>query len=324
MVRPLYRETEKTLSKESLIRVLNMQHFFYYFLHPKVVASRMLVQYGTWLPEKTFLKWKFRLIMGYKLNLKNPQTFSEKLQWLKLYNRRPEYTKMVDKVSAKDYVASIIGERYIIPTLGIWNSVEEIEWEKLPNQFVVKSTGDSGGVVVCKDKKMFDKQTAIKKLKKLGERSYYKYNKEYPYKDVPHRYIAEEYMVDESGDELKDYKFFCFDGKPQFLFVATGRQKNDTRFDFYDTDFNHIPVINGHPNSDVFPTKPQNFTEMLEVARKLSQGIPHVRIDLYNIKGKVLFGEMTFFHWSGMMPFEPIEWDYIFGEYLKLPVNNGI
>ena len=176
----------------------------------------------------------------------------------------------------------------------------------------------------CKDKDLFDKRAAIKKLKKLGERSYYKYKKEYPYRDVPHRYIAEKYMEDESGYELKDYKFFCFDGKPKILFVATGRQNGDIRFDFYDTEFHHLPIINGHPNADVWPTKPDGFNEMLEVAERLSQGMPHVRVDLYNCNGKIYFGELTFFHWSGMVPFEPVEWDYKFGEYLRLPKKHDL
>ena len=296
-----------------LLKSLKPSHWRKGFWNRAIMYSR------PFLSDDSYLKFQFKHCVGYPLNLEKPRSYNEKLQWLKLNDIHPEYTKMVDKATAKDYVASIIGEKYIIPTLGLWNSVEEIEWDKLPNQFVVKSTGDSGGVVVCKDKNKFNQKEAIKKLKSLGERDYYRYNLEYPYKDVPHRYIAEAYMEDESGFELKDYKIFCFNGAPRFLFVATGRQQNDTRFDFYDTEFNHFPVLNGHPNADVWPTKPENFEEMLDVASKLSQGIPHVRVDLYNINGKVYFGELTFFHWSGMVPFEPVEWDYKFGEWLKLP-----
>lgn len=207
----------------------------------------------------------------------------------------------------------------MIPTIGVWNDVDEIEWDKLPEQFVVKSSNDSGGVVVCKDKKSLDIESAKAKLRSCGGLEYNKYSKEYPYKDVPHRFLAEKYMEDESGYELKDYKIFCSYGKPLFLFVATGRQQRDTRFDFFDTYFNHLPVLNGHPNADVCPTKPENFEEMLEIASKLSKGIPHVRVDLYNINGEIYFGELTFFHNSGLVPFEPIEWDYKFGEMIKLP-----
>ncbi len=275
------------------------------------------------MTDKLFLRLQFRIQVGYWPNFANPKTFNEKIQWLKLNDIHPEYTKMVDKVTAKDYVASIVGEKYIIPTIGVWDSVDEIDWDSLPNQFVIKSTGDSGGVVVCKDKKELDIVAAKKKLKGLGSRDYTKYNKEYPYHNVPHRYIAEEYMEDESGYELKDYKIFCSYGNPKFLFVATGRQQHDTRFDFYDTKFNHLPVLNGHPNADVWPVKPQNFEEMLNVAGKLSQGIPHVRVDLYNINGRIYFGELTFFHWSGLVPFEPREWDYYFGKMITLPYEEN-
>ena len=285
----------------------------------KTFWNRITTYSRPFLSDEAYLKFKFKHRVGYPLHLDDPKTYNEKLQWLKLNDIHPEYQDMVDKATAKDYVISIVGNKYVIPTLGIWDSVDDIEWEKLPNQFVVKATGDSGGVVVCKDKKTFDKRNAIKKLKGSHARNYNYYNLEYPYKNVPHRYIAETYMEDESRYELKDYKFFCFNGVPRFMFVATGRQQNDTRFDFYDTEFNHLPVTNGHENADIWPTKPQNFEEMLMVAEKLSKGIPHVRVDLYNCNGKIYFGELTFFHWSGFVPFEPVEWDYKFGEYLQLP-----
>lgn len=298
----------------------NLDRFTYYLRHNPLVFFIIIWQkLAPFMPDKLFLKVYWRLNMGYWMDFNKPKTYNEKLQWLKINDIHSEYTKMVDKVDAKDYVASIVGEKYIIPTLGIWNSVEEIDWSSLPNQFVIKATNDSGGVVICKDKSKLDIEAAKVKLRGLGGRDYTLISKEYPYRNVPHRFIAEEYMEDESGFELKDYKIFCFDGEAQFLFVATGRQQNDTRFDFYDTEFNHLPVLNGHSNADVWPTKPANFEEMLEVARKLSKGIPHVRVDLYNINGKVYFGELTFFHWSGMVPFEPMEWDYKFGEFLKIP-----
>ena len=286
------------------------------------LKRHLIIKCVDFYSDKRYLEKIFPLFVGYPLNLDDPLTFNEKLQWLKLYDRREIYTTMVDKAEAKKYAANIIGEQYIIPTLGVWNSVDEIEWNKLPLQFVVKSTNDCGGIVICKNKDNFDKIAAIKKLRKLGSRNYVKYNKEYPYKNVPHRFIAEQYMEDESGTELKDYKFFCFDGVPKFLFVATGRQKGDTRFDFFDTDYNHLPVTNGHPLADTTPKKPMNFEEMLDIASKLSKGIPHVRVDLYNVNGNIYFGELTFFHWSGLVPFNPIDWDYIFGSYLHLPTKS--
>lgn len=275
------------------------------------------------LPDKLYLSLLFYCSVGYWPKITNPRSFNEKIQWLKLYDRHEEYSMMVDKVSVKDYVESKIGKEFLIPTLGVWDRVEDINWDSLPDQFVIKSASDSGGVVVCKDKSTLCIEDAVAKLSRLGKRRYSKLNKEYPYDGVSHRFIAEKYLEDESGFELKDYKFFCFDGIVKFLFVATGRQKGDTRFDFFDCEFNHLPVINGHPNADVCPSMPINFQEMIRVAEVLSKGIPHVRVDLYNVNGKVYFGELTFFHWSGMVPFEPRKWDFIFGEYLNLPIISG-
>lgn len=294
--------------------------FYYLFSDPKELFILLWDKCAFFIPDKFFLRVKFRLCMGYWMDFDNPKTYNEKLQWLKLHNIHSEYTDMVDKATAKRYVAKVVGEKYIIPTLGIWDTVEDIDWQSLPNKFVIKATSDSGGVVVCKDKAKLDIDIACNKLKKLGTRNYSLTSKEYPYKNVPHRFIAEEYMEDESGYELKDYKIFCFNGEAKFLFVATGRQEGDTRFDFFDTNFNHLSVLNGHKNADICPVKPQNFEKMLEIANKLSKNIPHVRIDLYNINGKIYFGEMTFFHWSGFVPFVPNSWDYKFGEYLKLPL----
>ena len=298
----------------------NLKRVFHY-LHtqPRVLLLLSWNWFAPIMPDQLFLKVRFRLTMGYWMDFDNPKTFNEKLQWLKVNDIHPEYSKLVDKVEAKKYVASIVGDKYIIPTLGVWDNVDDIDWDSLPNQFVVKSTADSGGVVVCKDKSKLDIEAARQKLSTLGGRDYTKINKEYPYRNVPHRFIVEQYMEDESGFELKDYKIFCFDGKAEFLFVATGRQINDCRFDFFDKEFNHIPVLNGHKNAEVMPVKPKNFEEMLKVASELSVGFPQVRVDLYNVNGRIYFGELTFFHWSGMIPFEPMEWDYKFGEYIKLP-----
>lgn len=295
---------------------LHLQRTFSYYLY-KWQKNLML----RFCSDETYLKYVFKKEVGYLLNLDNPRSYNEKLQWLKLHYKRPEYTSLVDKVEAKEYVAGIIGNKYIIPTLGIWDNVEDIDWNSLPNQFVVKSTNDSGGIVVCKDKSQFNKNEAVRKLKEKGNRNYTKYNKEYPYETVSHRYIAETYMEDESGYELKDYKFFCFNGEPKVLFVATDRQKKgeETKFDFFDLDWNHLPFTNGHPNNPNQIARPQNFEEMLNVARKLSKGMPQVRIDLYNCKGKIYFGEITFFHWSGLTPFVPEKWDYWMGDFITLP-----
>ena len=228
---------------------------------------------------------------------------------------------MVDKYEAKKYVASIIGEEYIIPTLGVWERFDDIDFDKLPQQFVLKTSHDSGGVVICRDKSKFDKAAARKKLEKSLRHDYYKTSKEWPYKNVKRRIIAEEYMEDESG-ELKDYKFFCFDGVPKALFIATDRFTvgEETKFDFFDMEFNHLPFINGHPNANIKINKPNGFEQMQELVAKLSAGIPHLRVDFYNINGRIYFGELTFYHWSGLVPFVPREWDYIFGQYIQLPI----
>ena len=274
------------------------------------------------LPDAVFLRLIFRLNMGKRLNLKHPQTFSEKLQWLKLYDRRPEYTVMVDKYAVKDYVASLVGEKYIIPTLGVWDIPEDIEWDKLPNKFVLKCTHDSGGVIICQDKSTLDKDAAIKTLKKALLNNYYIYTREWPYKNVPRRIIAEKYISPMEGkNDLPDYKFFCFDGVVKALFVATERQNpdEDVKFDFFDADFNPLPFRQGHDHAKEMPQKPRNFEIMKEAAAKLSKGIPHVRVDFYEIGDTVLFGELTLYHFSGTVPFEPAEWDKRFGDMLTLP-----
>ena len=273
-----------------------------------------------WLPDKTYIKLLFRAKCGKKLNLKKPETYNEKLQWLKLYDRRAEYTQMVDKYEAKLYVEERVGKEYIIPTLGIWDRFEDIDFDSLPEQFVLKCTHDSGGLVICRDKDKLDKEMAKKKINSSLARNYYQFGREWAYKNVKPRIIAEAYMEDEETKELRDYKFFCFNGEVKALFIATERASTteETKFDFFDENFNHLPFTNGHPNALEAPKKPINFEKMKELAARLSTGIPHLRVDLYEVNGKIYFGELTFSHWGGMMPFEPEEWDYKFGSWIQL------
>lgn len=273
-----------------------------------------------WLPDPIYLRLIYLFIIGKPLSLKNPRTFNEKIQWLKIHDRNPRHTDMVDKLAVKDIVTKIAGSEYVIPTMKVYNSVEEIDLNELPEAFVLKTThgGGSGGVVVCKDKNKLDIQTAKAKLLKSLHSKDSRY-REWPYSNVPRKIIAEHYMEDENG-ELRDYKFFCINGEPKFLFMASGRMKDGAlTFDFLDMDYNWLPVRNGHPNSKTPPQKPQNFDKMIELARKLSQGEAFVRVDLYNIRGKIYFGEYTFFHFSGLTPFEPEEWDEKFGDMIELP-----
>lgn len=292
--------------------------------NPKSLLISMVYHTRVLWPDKPYIRVMFRLKMGYKLNLRNPQTFSEKLQWLKLYNRKPEYTVLVDKVKVKEYVASVIGKEFIIPTLGVWEDPDDIDFGELPNRFVLKCNHNSGtGMYICKDKNKIDIKKIKSELRKGLKENYYSRNREWPYKNVERRVFAEKYMEDQFG-ELRDYKFFCFDGEVKALFIASDRSKGEhaVKFDFFDENFRHLPFTNGHPNADLCIEKPDSFEEMKLLAEKLAKGIPHVRIDLYDVNGKIYFGEMTFFHWSGMMPYEPEVWDYRFGEWLKIHFTN--
>ena len=303
-----------------------MQSLSFYIRHPKIVENIVLYRCCRWMPDRWYLKLKFRLWMGKKLDLEHPLMYSEKLQWLKLYDRRPEYTVMVDKVKAKEYVASVIGKEYIIPTLGAWDNPDRIDFDSLPNRFVLKCNHNSGlGMYICKDKSKLNIDEVKEGLREGLKQDFYVGGREWPYKDVPRLILAEEFL-DPGPDSkheggLQDYKFFCFDGQVKALFIAKDRDKgpHSTKFDFFDEKFDHLPFTNGHPNAEIMPEKPRMFEEMKMLAAKLSKGIPHVRIDFYEVNGHVYFGEMTFFHWSGFTPFVPEEWDYKFGEWLNLP-----
>lgn len=285
-----------------------------------LVANLSKTKISHLISDKAFLKMQYKSIFGKKLDLKNPKTFNEKLQWLKLYDRNPEYCKLVDKYEVKSYIAETIGDQYLIPTLGIWDKFEDIDFDSLPNQFVLKCTHDSGSTVICRDKASFDVKSAKKKLsKKLGMNLFW-HGRERPYKNIKPRILAEAYMEDAKTSELRDYKFFCFNGEVKALFIATDRQKEgeEVKFDFFDPDFNWLPFKQGHPNATVKPEKPICFEEMKILAAKLSRGIPHVRVDFYEVNGKVYFGEMTFFHFCGFVPFDPPEWDLKLGEWINL------
>ena len=267
------------------------------------------------------MKLKYKANFEKKLNIKTPRTYNEKLQWLKLYDRKHEYTEMVDKYEVKKYVERRIGKEYIIPTLGVWDCVEDIDFSSLPNQFVLKCTHDSGGLIICNDKSKLNIEQAKSKLKKALKNKFYIYGREWPYKNVKPRIIAEKYMEDSTTGELRDYKFFCFNGVAKALFIATDRQKADeeVKFDFFNMEFEHLDFRQGHPNSKKQIFKPITFDLMKKMAEKLSEGIPQVRVDFYEVDGKMYFGEITFFHHNGLVPFEPEEWDLTFGSWINLP-----
>lgn len=275
--------------------------------------------------DKKFLECRFYLEMGKKLDLKKPQTFNEKLQWLKLYDRKPIYTTMVDKVAVKDYVAKIIGEEYIIPTLAVWNSVDEINLDILPDKFVLKTNhgGGNTGVVICHDKANFNLEQAKKRLEKSLKSDIYKTYKEWPYKNVKRKVIAETYMFDYANHNkggLTDYKFFCFNGYVDCVMVCIDRHLNDTKFYFFDKDWNLLRLnIRGKEAPKEFSLpKPKCMDEMFEIAMQLSKGIPHLRVDLYEVNDKIYFGETTFYSQSGFDSNLLIETDLRFGKLINI------
>lgn len=300
-----------------------------YLLHNRAHFCDSIVKnYLEFLPDKLYLSLRYRCQMGHWINWKNPKTFTEKLQWLKVYDYKPEYTKMVDKLAAKDYVALRIGEEYIIPTLGVWDRVEDIDWDSLPDQFVLKTTHGGGGcgVVVCSDKTHFDKVKAIKKLQISMHSNAGKTYREKPYLNVPRKIIAEKFMVERKAKEnakisdLPDYKFFCFNGEPYYCQVIRDRHTKET-IDFYDMEWNHMPFVGLNPvarNGAEPVVKPLFLEAMKDICRKLSKDMKFARIDLYVIDDKIYFGEITLYPASGIGIFYPNKWNIELGNLIIL------
>ena len=290
------------------------------FKHPRRILLGLLNRTSALWPDRTYLRWQFRFAMGRKLDMDNPQTFNEKLQWLKLYNRKPEYTVMVDKVKAKEWVAGRIGAEYIIPTLGVWDNPDEIDFDELPNQFVLKCNHNSGlGMYICKEKSKINIPKVKKRLRKGLKQNYFLIGREWPYKDVSRKILAEQFMVDESGTELKDYKVFCFDGEPEIIEVDYNRFIAHKR-NFYGKNWDFINMESVYPSDEKHMiARPEKLDKMLELSRKLAKGIPHVRVDFYSIGNRLYWGELTFFHEGGCGHFKPENWDERLGKLIKLP-----
>lgn len=311
-----------------------MQSVTTYAKHPEILFSALITRFGFLFPDKLYLGLMFRLKMGYWPNLKNPKTFSEKLQWLKLYDRKPQYTKMVDKITAKEYVSKTIGEKYVIPTLGVWNSFEDIDFESLPDKFVLKTNngGGSNGVVICKNKATFDKKNAKKKLVESMKQNIYRTHREWPYKNVKPKIFAEVYLEEThtiQKEDLNDYKWFCFNGEPKYCQVIQDRNTKET-IDFFDTEWNHQDFVGlqspigeilgvSLKNADKLPLRPSGLKTQLDIARQLSKGLPFSRIDLYEVSEKEYFGEITFFPLSGFGKFFPDDYNQLLGAMLRLP-----
>lgn len=289
--------------------------------------AAIIQNFFRWLPDKTYLQLLYRFKMGHRLDLNHPKTFTEKIQWLKLYNRRPEYTLMVDKYAVKKYVADIIGEKYIIPTLGVWDKPEDIDWDALPNEFVLKTThgGGSGGVVICKDKKTFDRNKAILTLRDSMNSDIYRSLREWPYKDVKKRVLAEKYMapkdmVNNPIYDLSDYKFFCFNGEPKYCQVIRDRHSKES-IDFYDMNWRHQEFVGLNPiaSNGINPVpRPLLLDDMICICHKLSENMKFVRIDMYVIDNRTYFGEITFYPASGIGLFNPDKWNTELGNLISL------
>lgn len=280
------------------------------------LASRGLIN----MSDQTYLCQRYFEIFHKKLDLSNPQTFNEKLQWLKLYDHKSIYTTMVDKYAVKEYVSNLIGNQYIIPTYGVWKSFDDIDFSGLPNQFVLKCSHDSGGIVICTNKDKLDMGQARKKINRSLKRNYYLTCREWPYKDVKPCVIAEKYM-EEQGKGMKDYKFMCFGGKVKCSFVCSGRfEAEGMKVTFFDLDWNVMLFERHYPKSRENIAKPKNYELMISLAERLAADIPFVRVDFYEINGCVYFGELTFFPGSGFEEFTPESADYEIGSWIDLPL----
>lgn len=287
--------------------------------HPKVLFT-LILNKMKFLPDKTYLKLRYRIEFGKKLDLKNPKSFNEKLNWLKLYDRKPIYKKMVDKYEVRKYIAEKIGEEYLIPLLGVWNNFDEIDFDALPEQFVLKCTHDSGSVVICKDKSKFDYNAAKAKLERKFNMDLYWWAREWVYKDIKPRIIAEKYMNDGIHDDIMDYKFFCFNGEPKYIYVSENLSDHKkAAISFYDMDFKEAPFRRtDYKNLTYTPDKPLTFDKMAELSKILSKDQYFLRVDFYEISGKIYFGELTFYPAAGYMHIAPDEWDVKLGEMLNI------
>jgi len=271
-----------------------------------------------WIPDKQYLKLVYWGETGKKLNIKAPNTFNEKLQWLKLYDRKSEYNIYVNKHAVRSFIAETIGEKYLIPLIDVYNSVEEIDWDVLPNKFVLKCTHGSGSNIICSDKDKFEIEEAKKKLKKWMNKNWYWFGREWPYKNIKPRIISEKYLQ----GNITDYKFMCFHGEPKLIQIHRNRGSKDRTLDFYDIDWNKTEIRRKMPTAKELIPKPDNLEEMLEVARKLSKNEVHCRIDLYEVKGKVYFGEKTLYTASGFSEFAKEKYDELLGSWIKLPIDS--
>ena len=286
-------------------------------------AVEIIYRLFSFVPDEPYLKFLYRVRTGKKLNLESPVSINDKIQWLKLHDRKPVYTKMVDKIASKEFVAERIGEKHIIRTLGCWKSFKEIDFDSLPDQFVLKCNHDSGGLVIVKDKSRLDMKKAEKIISRSLRRNFYKNSREWPYKGIKPMVFAEEFL-DGGENGLTDYKFFCFDGDPKFINVSRFEHTDDEEISFYSLDWELTPFQRtDHKRLSVVPPRPRHLEEMTELARRLSKGVPFLRVDLYEYDDRVYFGEPTLYPTAGLAQYGPEGWSETLGSWIPLPKKNN-
>lgn len=269
------------------------------------------------LDDEKYLKTEYSIYLNKSLNLDNPKTYNEKLQWLKLHDKNPLYTQLVDKYEVKKYISKLIGKEYVIPTLGIYNSFDEIDFESLPNKFVIKCTHDSGGVVICDDKSLFNVKKAKKYINKRLKSNYFAMHREWPYKNVKPRIIIEQYIKNNGSEDLIDYKFFCFNGEPKILLNCSNRKTN-LEETWYNMSYDLLDIKEGNHPTNTSIKKPENFEFMKKISKTLSKDMPFIRVDFYEVNGQIYVGELTFYPASGYERFDPEKWDSILGEWINI------
>lgn len=298
-------------------KILNLIKF--YKEKPQRIIVKFLTKYGKKISDINYIKILFFIYLGKKINLKNPKTVQEKLQWLKLNDHNPSYINLVDKIKVKEYVSNIIGKQYIIPTIKIYNDASEINYDELPEKFIIKCNHNSGCYYICNNKKFINPDFIKEKFNRALKRNYYYVFREFPYKNVKPQILIEKFIEDNNNSEIADYKFYCFEGEPKYLVVIQNRKNKNKSYDYFDLDWNHLEFCDvGEKNAKEIPLKPKKFDEMISIVKKLSKGLKHVRIDLYYVKDHIYFGEITFYDASGFNKYYPKQYNKILGDYINL------
>lgn len=287
-----------------------------FFKNPKLLLFSLMAKTSHLWPDKLYVRLLYWIHVGGGINYSKPATFNQKMNWSKIYDRNPLYTELADKYKVKQYVKDRLGEKAVVPCYGVWKCFDNIDFANLPARFVLKCTHDSSGAIICRDKGTFDYDGAKKRVNRSLATNYYWTLREWPYKNIPHRIIADEFLDDGSGHELQDYKFWCFNGEPRVMYI-TNKGKHVYE-NFYDMDFRPLDINHGFERRQPEYLRPAGFELMKEYAAKLSEGMPFVRIDFFEVNGHVYFGEFTFYDWAGLKPFKTLEWDKEIGRWIKL------